>query len=348
MISGPKPGSLHSVSSRILYVLTNRIMNTLSGKVCLVTGASRGIGKGIAIQLGEAGATVYVTARTLQRDNDVPWKGSLEETVEEIEARGGKGIAVQVDHSNEDEVKMLFEQIRREQNGQLDLLVNNVFSAIKVIIQNIGSPFWDQPFSYWDEVSHVGLRNHYLCSVYAAQMMVPRKQGLIVNVSSAAGLFYTYSVVYGVCQEACDRMALDCAHELKKHEVSYVSLWPGYVRTETMVQTFRNKEYPVGLPHSRKLESNILHGETPEYIGKCIVHLLRDRAILKRSGHVLLTADLGDDYGFTDVDGKKPWSPRSVKYLAHNYLGIPKWIADWIPNFCKVPGWVFYLMRKKF
>lgn len=121
-------------------------MNTLSGKVCLVTGASRGIGKGIAIQLGEAGATVYVTARTLQRDNDVPWKGSLEETVEEIEARGGKGIAVQVDHSNEDEVKMLFERIRREQNGQLDLLVNNVFSAIKVIIQNIGSPFWDQPF----------------------------------------------------------------------------------------------------------------------------------------------------------------------------------------------------------
>ena len=173
--------------------------NILAGKVCIVTGATRGIGKGIALQLGENGAKVYITGRTLDPPKGSVVGGSLKDTAAEIEARGGKCIPVVCDHMKDDDVERLFEQVKRENDGQLDILVNNAYSAVNAIFSNMGVKFWETPVSMWDTVNAVGLRNHYICSVYACRMMVPRKQGLIVNVSSVGGLRYllTWHMVSG-------------------------------------------------------------------------------------------------------------------------------------------------------
>uniref|UniRef100_A0A8W8JRX3 Dehydrogenase/reductase SDR family member 1 n=1 Tax=Magallana gigas TaxID=29159 RepID=A0A8W8JRX3_MAGGI len=205
---------------------------SLSGRVCIVTGASRGIGRGIALQLGEAGATVYITGRKLVDSQGDPTAGTLKATASEVESRGGKCIPVQCDHSKDEEIAALFEKVKTEQNGRLDILVNNAYAAVQAISEYMGKPFWEQPLSMWDTVNNVGLRNHYMCTVYAAKMMVPRKSGLIVNISSAGGLAYLFNVAYGIGKEACDRMAADCAVELRKHNVAHVSIWPGPVITE--------------------------------------------------------------------------------------------------------------------
>ncbi|KAK3085542.1 hypothetical protein FSP39_005011 [Pinctada imbricata] len=207
---------------------------SLAGKVCLVTGGTRGIGKGVALQLGEAGATVYVTGRTLTpKAGSVG--GSLTDTEREIAERGGRCIPVQCDHSKDEEIEKLFEKINKEQSGQLDILVNNAYAAFRVGEDVEKKSFWEEPVSAWDSVNNVGLRNHYLCTVYAARMMVPRKRGLIVNISSIGGLRYLGDVPYCVGKEALDRMAVDCGHELIKHNVACLSLWPGVVKTENML-----------------------------------------------------------------------------------------------------------------
>ena len=153
---------------------------SLQGKVCLVTGAARGIGRGIALQLGQAGATVYITGRT---------KKNLDECAEEIKARGGIPVAVQMDHGVDAEVEKLFDQIKKEQNGKLDVLVNNAYAGVSTIFNNTGKKFWEtEPVSTWDTINGVGLRGHYICTTLASRMMVPKQQGLIVNVSSSGGL----------------------------------------------------------------------------------------------------------------------------------------------------------------
>lgn len=175
---------------------------SLSGSVCIVTGASRGIGRGIALQLGEAGATVYITGRKLTDSQGDSTTGTLTATASEVESRGGKCIPVQCDHSKDEEIAALFEKVKTEQNGRLDILVNNAYAAVQAISEYMGKPFWEQPLSMWDTVNNVGLRNHYMCTVYAAKMMVPRKSGLIVNISSAGGLAYLFNVAYGIGKEA--------------------------------------------------------------------------------------------------------------------------------------------------
>ena len=159
---------------------------SLQGKVCLVTGAARGIGRGIALQLGQAGATVYITGRT---------KKNLDDCAEEIKARGGIPITVQMDHGLDADVEKLFERIKSEQNGKLDVLVNNAYAGVNTIFSNSGVKFWDMdPVHTWDIINGVGLRGHYICTTLASRMMVPRKSGLIVNVSSSGGLKYVMDV----------------------------------------------------------------------------------------------------------------------------------------------------------
>jgi len=192
----------------------------LAGKVCIVTGASRGIGKGIALQLGQAGATVYITGRTLKR-NPIKLGCSLEEVAEEIEARGGKCVPVQCDHSKDEEIEKFFETVRNKENGRLDVLVNNAYSAVSTIAETRGRTFYEMEPSLWDDINNVGLRNHYYCTVHAARIMVENRSGLIINVSSFGGLRYLFNVPYGVEKEACDRMMTDCGIELKskKHNL---------------------------------------------------------------------------------------------------------------------------------
>jgi len=312
----------------------------LKGKIALVTGASRGIGRGIALQLGTAGATVYVTGRKptskpSQDSQDLP---TLEKTAQEITDRGGRGIAVYCDHGDPNDIKKLFEQIEQENKGQLDVLVNNAYSAVNTLMRNEGKKFWELDPLVWDEINNVGLRNHYICAVYASRLMVPRKSGLIVNVSSPGGLKYLFNVAYGVGKEGCDRMAVDCGIELKRHNVAVVSLWPGAVKTELVTSIYEGKEHP--------MKHIFDEGETIEYSGKAVVHLATDPNIMQKTSKILITGDLGDSYGFVDIDGRRPPSLRSVKYL----LDVAKWrgTAAWIPEWVKLPGWLMNVGGNKF
>lgn len=176
--------------------------------MALVTGATRGLGKGIAIGLGEAGAIVYITGRRLDNNstsgNDV--SGSLNETKIAVEEAGGICIPVQVDHSNDEQVRLLFERIQNEQNGQLDLLVNNAYAGVQALTNAQGKPFWENEPSLWDACNNVGLRSHYIASVYAAQMMSKRQQGLICTISSWGGMAYLFGAAYGAGKAGCDRL----------------------------------------------------------------------------------------------------------------------------------------------
>uniref|UniRef100_A0A1I8HBT8 Dehydrogenase/reductase SDR family member 1 n=1 Tax=Macrostomum lignano TaxID=282301 RepID=A0A1I8HBT8_9PLAT len=327
---------------------------SLSGKVCLVTGATRGIGKGIAIQLGQAGAIVYVTGRTLEPVNSVKADGdvaaiggSIKETVAEIKARGGQAIGVQCDHRNDEDVKQLFEQIEREQNGRLDLLVNNAFSAARAIAENRGKMFWEMSPDMWDEVNNVGLRNHYICSVYASRMMVERGTGLIINVSSGGGLSYLFNVPYGVGKAAFDRMAADMSIELKSRGVAVISLWPGAVQTEEALAVVAAADADpsrVTRPIDRRMLELFRRGETTDFVGKAVTALAAQPVsslLASKTGRVLLTAELASEYGFSDVDGRTIVSMRSAAFLLEFY-GFSR-LSGLIPACIKVPFWLLPL-----
>jgi len=304
---------------------------SLQGKVCLVTGAARGIGRGIALQLGQAGATVYITGRT---------KKNLDDCAEEIKARGGIPVSVQMDHGVDAEVEKLFDQIKKEQNGKLDVLVNNAYAGVSTIFNNTGKKFWDtEPVSTWDTINGVGLRGHYICTTLASRMMVPKQQGLIVNVSSSGGLKYLFNVAYGVGKAACDRMAADCAFELKKSGVSMVSLWPGPVKTEFITEHMTSNT-------DNQMAKVFEKGETIEYAGKVVVHLAADKNIMARSGKIIMTADIGREFGFVDITGESPIDFRQVKVLVA-YGGLPG-LAAWIPDFIRVPHWLMHFGSYKF
>ncbi|XP_052787542.1 dehydrogenase/reductase SDR family member 1-like [Mya arenaria] len=329
-------------------------MALLSDKVCIVTGATRGIGKGIALQLAEKGAKVYITGRTLDSPKDSSIGGSLRDTARGIEARGGTCIPVQCDHSNDKDIEQLFETVKRENDGRLDILVNNAYSAVNAIFSSMGKPFYEQPTSMWDTVNNVGLRNHYICSVLASRLMVARKQGLIVNISSAGGLRYLFNAAYGIGKEACDRMAADCGFELRKQNVAFVSLWPGAVGTEYVLKKYGDDEaekidsnkVPAGIQDRKKWLDIFQKGETPEFAGQCIAALAIDPDLMAMTGKVLTTFDLKQRYGLQDTPGHSPTDIRSMKRGL--LQGGHTWISALTPGFVRVPKWLLSLGGSKF
>ncbi len=283
-------------------------MGALSGKVAVVTGASRGIGKGIAIALGKEGATVYVTGRTVTPGSH-PLPGTVGETAAEVGRGGGTGIAVQVDHANDDRVAALFQQVEKEQ-GRLDILVNNAFALPEDLTEP--KPFWEKPLSNL-EMFEVGLRSNFVAAWHAAHIMVPQQSGLIVAISGYVGVTYTYGVIFGTCKSAVDRMARDMAIELKPHHVASISLWQGLTFTE---RAERN------LARSPDMKSQIVTnpaiGCSPEHPGRVIAALAMDPDVMKRSGGTFITAELAQEYGVADIDGKIVPSLRAQR-------GSPIW-----------------------
>ena len=264
----------------------------LTNKIALVTGASRGVGKGIALALGEAGATVYLTGRTLTAgDETVPLPGTLADTALEVTRLGGKGIPCVCDHRQDDQVKAVFKRIEQEQ-GQLDILVNNVWAGYESAHRRDGhpGPFWEQPIKQWDSMHNVGLRSHYVASTYAAPLMINRNGGLIVNISYYSATVEPSGVCYPVAKLAADKMAVEMARELQAYGVACVSLWPGYVRTEG------NIDKGVCLTYT----------ESPQFTGRAISALAADPDILKKTGQILVVAELAQEYSFDDVDGSRP------------------------------------------
>ncbi len=278
-------------------------MGSLSGKIAVVTGASRGIGKGVALALGEEGATVYVTGRTVS-PGSAPLPGTIGQTAAEVDRRGGKGIAVQVDHGNDDQVASLFAQIRQEQ-GRLDILVNNAFALPEDLTEP--KPFWEKPLLYWQMVD-VGVRSNYIAAWHAARIMVPQKSGLIVATSGYTGVRYTYGVVFGTCKAAVDRMARDMAIELRPHNVASISLWLGLTFTERAQRAL--KEHP---EMSSQTVTNPDVATSIEFPGRVIAALAKDPDIMKQSGGTHIAAELAQRYGVTDIDGKVPPSLRAQR-----------------------------------
>jgi NAD(P)-dependent dehydrogenase (short-subunit alcohol dehydrogenase family) len=283
-------------------------VSSLSGKVAVVTGASRGIGKGIALALAAEGATVYVTGRTVT-PGSYALPGTVGETAAECDRRGGKGIAVQVDHAEDAQVAALFERVRRE-HDRLDILVNNAFSLPEDLTQP--QPFWEKPLSNL-EMFEVGVRSNFVAAWHAAKIMAPQKSGLIVAISGYVGVTYTYGVIFGTCKSAVDRMARDMAIELKPHRVTSISLWQGLTFTERAVVALNQN------PEMKKLTvTDPTIGCSPEFPGRVIAALAKDPNVLKHSGGTFITAELAQEYGVTDLDGRVIQSLRAKR-------GAPIW-----------------------
>ena len=306
-------------------------MTQLTGKVALVTGATRGIGRGIAIGLGEAGATVYITGRSLDDSVVADVSGSLRETQVAVEAVGGKCIPVKVDHANDEEVKLLFDRIAEEQKGQLDILVNNVFSGVQAIRDASGAPFWKSQPDVWDAVNNVGLRSHYVASIYAARMMQTNAAGLICTISSWGSLMYLFGVAYGAGKSACDRLAADMAVELKPDNITSISLWPGIVGTEHITNF---------AAEMNEREDNTFgdgyNWETPLLTGRAIASLAAKPDLIKDTGKVHIVAEVAEKYNLVDEDGSHPASLRSLRFILPFTFPTLKKYAKLIPNF-KIP-----------
>jgi dehydrogenase/reductase SDR family protein 1 len=265
--------------------------------VAVVCGASRGIGKGVAVELGLAGAHVVVVGRTRQVGSGSPG-GTLDETVAEIKAGGGSAKVRECDLTDEPSVADLFDAVATD-HGRLDVLVNSVFNSYQ-FGSSIGAPFWTMPMSAWRQVVDLGTKTAYLAAVAAAPLLLGGG-GLLVNISGRGAERYRYNVVYGVGKAALDRMTRDMADDLRPHGVTVVSLWPNVTRTETLDRN------PAGALQTFG-DLDLL--ETPRYVGRAVVALATDPAVSERSGRRFWVAELGAYYGFTDENGRPHQLPE--------------------------------------
>jgi NAD(P)-dependent dehydrogenase (short-subunit alcohol dehydrogenase family) len=268
----------------------------MKGKVAIVTGASRGAGRGIALALGGAGATVYVTGRSVRgQPTTESLPGTVEDTAEAVTARGGEGIAVRCDHTVDSDVEGLFARVRREQ-GRLDLLVNNAWGGYEHHdYRKFSAPFHEQPLRHWDGMFTAGLRAALVASHFAAPLMLEQGHGLIVNITAWDREKFLVNVFYDVAKNAINRMIFGISRELKPFNIAAVALAPGFMRTERVAGAFEaagNKDY-------------LNFTESPEYVGRAVVAIAADPDVLEKSGRVLAVGDLAQEYGFNDVDGRR-------------------------------------------
>ena len=283
----------------------------LAGKVALVTGSSRGIGKGIALVLAEQGATVYVTGRTV-KEGDYYLPGTVGSTAAECDERGketgGSGIAVACDHASDEETAALFERIESEQ-GRLDILVNSATQLSEDLLDP--KPFFEKPLSnleMWD----VGARSYYVCSWHAARMMARQRSGLIASISGFTGVTYTYGVVFSATKAIVDRITRDMAIELEPFDVAAISMWQGLTLTEKAKDNLARM--------ADKMTNSVAGqtGSSVEHPGRVIAAMALDPDIMDRSGGTYITAELADDYGVVDIDGSRIESMREKR-------GSPLW-----------------------
>jgi NAD(P)-dependent dehydrogenase (short-subunit alcohol dehydrogenase family) len=260
----------------------------------MVTGATRGAGRGIACVLGGEGATVYVTGRST-RGNPVvaEYPAGVEDVADEVTARGGHGIAVRCDHTDEGAVRDLFARVAAEQ-PRLDVLVCNAWAGYQPYPEHndwFSRPFWEQSMERWDGMFTGGLRAHLLTARYGIPVMLPQRAGLIIFTTFTMGRKYLGNVFYDVAKNGACRAAEVLAGELEDHGIAVVALSPGWMRVERMT----------GLSGEQLAQT-----ESPEYIGRAVAALAGDPAVIRRSGQALAVGNLAREYGFTDVDGRQP------------------------------------------
>jgi NAD(P)-dependent dehydrogenase (short-subunit alcohol dehydrogenase family) len=271
-------------------------------RICVVTGASRGVGRGVALALGAAGATVYVTGRS-REEGDAPLPGTVYRTAEDVSAAGGRGIPVVCDHAHDVQVQALFERVRRE-HGRLNILVNCAI-ALPEGLTDV-APFWQKSLGM-TQLFGVGMRSVYVACHHAAPLLIEGK-GLVVNISSAGGRCYMHGPAYGAAKAATDKMSHDMAHDFRPYGVTVVALWPGLVKTE--------RTLAVCAAEPDKYGAWLDMGESPQFVGRVVQALYDDPARLARSGQVFYAAELASSYGVKDLDGAQPPSHRQ-------FLGDP-------------------------
>lgn len=271
--------------------------------VAIVTGASRGAGRGIAIGLGAHGCTVYVTGRS-QQVSDHVLPGTIYETAEAVTAAGGTGIAVKVDHGNDDEVEELFRQVMRDQ-GKIDILVNNAVA----IYDELTTPgrFWEKPLKLAD-VINVGIRSSYVASWHAAPVMVGQGSGLIVNTSGSGGVHYVYGPGYGAHKAGVDKLAADMAVDLEDTGVAALSIWMGALLTDRLKMVIASDPEKYNYLWDRV--------ETPEFTGHVIWALYNDAGLTALSGQTVIGAEMAVKYGIQDEGGRQPPSYRETHDIA--------------------------------
>ena len=266
--------------------------------IAVVTGASRGAGKGIALALADTGATVYVTGRTAA-DGDSELPGSLASTVEEINARGGTGVAVVCDHGDDEQVAGLFDRVKVE-HGRLDILVNNAFAIPDGITAK--KPFWEKGLRQQLPLD-VGLRSSYVASFYAAPLLLDGGR-LVVNTSSFGGTCYMHGPAYGAVKAGVDKMAHDMAVDFQPYGVAVISLWMGLLRTERTAPLFANAA-------GSRYEGLMANSESAEFPGRVIAALAAAPNRMDYTGRVHVNAELAAELGVSDIDGKQPASHRA-------------------------------------
>jgi NAD(P)-dependent dehydrogenase (short-subunit alcohol dehydrogenase family) len=267
--------------------------------IAIVTGASRGAGRGIAIALGSHGCTVYVTGRS-EKTGDASLPGTIYETADAVTAAGGKGIAVRIDHGDDSQVKVLFEQVARDQ-GRLDILVNNACTLHDQLTAPGG--FWEKPLEIVDMLE-VGLRSGYVASYYAAPLMVQRCSGLIVFTSASGAVHYVYGPAYGAHKAGMDKFAADMAVDLKEHHVAVLSIWMGALLTDRLKTVIASD--PAKYAHLEGIT------ESPEFTGHILWQLYNDPHLMDLSGQTVIGAEMAVKYGLKDAGGRQPPSYRET------------------------------------
>lgn len=279
----------------------------LAGKVALVAGATRGAGRGIAVMLGEAGAVVYCTGRSTRGNpSDLRRPETIEETAEMVSARGGTGIPVRVDHTDPQQVQQLMDRIRQEQDGRLDILVNDIWGGEQ--LTRWGTPFWEYPLEEALLMQKRAVWTHLITSYYAVPLMIARKQGLIIEITDGTDYRYRGDVYYSLAKIAPIHLAAAMARELRSWNIAVIAVTPGFLRSEEMLDHFGVTEanwrdaVQSGKPHAEHFGES----ETPYLIGRGIAALSADPHVMRKSGQALGSWDLADEYGFADIDGRRP------------------------------------------
>ncbi|CEH29004.1 short-chain dehydrogenase [Aneurinibacillus migulanus] len=287
-------------------------MKSLQGKVAVVAGATRGVGRGIAVMLGEAGATVYCTGRSVRGNlSDMGRSETIEETADMVSHRGGVGIPVRVDHTIENEIKALFERIQKEQNGCLDILVNDVWGGDS--LTEWETSFWKHSLSNGLLMQERAVHSHIMTSHYGAPLMVARNKGLIVEITDGFDYRYRGNLYYSLAKISTIHLAAAMAEDLRPYGVTAISVTPGFLRSEAMLDHFGVTEE--NWQDAVKIDPHYIESETPFFIGQGIAALAADPHVSEKSGEVLTSWDLSDEYGFTDIDGRRPhWGRYAAKH----------------------------------
>lgn len=286
-------------------------MQTLRERIAIVTGGSRGAGRGVAVELGAAGATVYVTgrstrgapassyARFLEASGLPAMPGSIDETAEEVDAAGGRGIPVRCDHTDPAQVRELLARVERD-HGRLDLLVNNAWGGHETFtLAALGAPFWEQSLDQWESMFDHGVRNHLIACHAAAPLFIRQRGGLIVTTTFwDRGRYLKGNLFYDLAKSAMNRLAFAVAEELRPHGVSSVAVAPGWMRTELVLAGSKADE------RTWRDHPALARTESPRYLGRAVAALAADPRVHEKSGTVQVVGALAREYGFTDVDGR--------------------------------------------